>query len=322
MAVPASTAAAMAAADAMSQPGVREPAWCAAAGCAVGVGLLRCLCARSRWNAELGERRQLQQIEQALRADDPRFASPVHAADRRVRYKRRGTGAALGFLIGAGLLHAGVVINVILIAVAGFVVMLACSMWAVTSSRRTTGTTGARPRQGPALWQETARRQGPALWQAGGIWADGAAGGALAASPAGRPLTPGCPLPSVLAGGGADVPGKGLGARRRHRGWRGACRPVERAGSPCGPRAGRHPHPAAAAPALTSPGPGRRGCAADRCASGGAARRGLAARPWWEQSWAGARPGVRCGRSRPPAERGCSGRAGVASGAVLHPRVA
>jgi hypothetical protein len=26
------------------------------------VGLLRCLCARSRWNAELGERRQLEQI--------------------------------------------------------------------------------------------------------------------------------------------------------------------------------------------------------------------------------------------------------------------
>jgi hypothetical protein len=37
------------------------------------------------------------------------------------------------------------VINVILIAVAGFVVMLACSMWAVTSSRRMTGTTGRVP---------------------------------------------------------------------------------------------------------------------------------------------------------------------------------
>jgi hypothetical protein len=83
------------------------------------VGLLRCLCARSRWNAELGERRQLERIEQALRADDPRFASAVHAADPRVRYKRRGTEAALGFLIGVGLLLAGVVINVILIAVAG-----------------------------------------------------------------------------------------------------------------------------------------------------------------------------------------------------------
>jgi DUF3040 family protein len=55
------------------------------------------------------------------------FASAVHAADPRVRYKRRGIAAALGFLIGVGLL-AGVGINVILIAVAGFVVMLACSM--------------------------------------------------------------------------------------------------------------------------------------------------------------------------------------------------
>jgi hypothetical protein len=120
------------------------------------VGLLRCLCARSRWNAELGERRQLEQIEQALRADDPRFASAVHAADPRVRYKRRGTEAALGFLVGVGLL-------------------------------------------------QTARRQGPALWQAGGIWADGAAGGALAASPAGRPLTPGCPLPSSCRGHAAVI---------------------------------------------------------------------------------------------------------------------
>jgi len=102
-------------------------------------------------NAGLGERRQLEQIEQALRADDPRFASAVHAADPRVRYKRRGTEAALGFLIGVGLLLAGVVINVILIAVAGFVVMLACSMWAVTSSRRMTGTTGRAPPRTGAL---------------------------------------------------------------------------------------------------------------------------------------------------------------------------
>ncbi len=92
------------------------------------------------------ERRQLEQIEQALRADDPRFADAVAAADPRVHYKRRVTAAALGFVIGVGLLLAGVVINVILIAVAGFVVMLVCSLWAVTSYRRMTGiTTGRTP---------------------------------------------------------------------------------------------------------------------------------------------------------------------------------
>ena len=95
------------------------------------------------------EQRQLEQIEQALRADDPRFADAVRAADPRVHYKRRVIEAALGFFIGVGLLLAGVVIKVILISVAGFVVMLACSLWAVTSYRRMTGiTTGRIPAKG------------------------------------------------------------------------------------------------------------------------------------------------------------------------------
>jgi len=46
----------------------------------------------------------------------------VHATDPRVHYKRRVIEAALGFLIGVALLLAGVVINVTLIAVAGFMV--------------------------------------------------------------------------------------------------------------------------------------------------------------------------------------------------------
>jgi hypothetical protein len=92
------------------------------------------------------ERRQLEQIEAALRAGDPRFAGAVRAADPRVHYRRRVVAAAVGFLVGVGLLLAGVVVNVILIAVAGFVVMLACTLWAVTSYRRMTGcSTGRAP---------------------------------------------------------------------------------------------------------------------------------------------------------------------------------
>ena len=94
------------------------------------------------------ERRQLEQIEQALRASDPRFADAVQAADPRVHYRHQAIAAAVGFLVGVGLLLAGVVVNVILIAVAGFVVMLACSLWAVTSYRRMTAiTTGRAPAQ-------------------------------------------------------------------------------------------------------------------------------------------------------------------------------
>src|SRR5215468_8694303 len=92
------------------------------------------------------ERRQLEQIEAALRAGDPRFAGAVRAADPRVHYRRRVVAAAVGFLVGVGLLLAGVVVNVIVIAVAGFVVMLACTLWAVTSYRRMTGSaTGRAP---------------------------------------------------------------------------------------------------------------------------------------------------------------------------------
>ena len=97
------------------------------------------------------EQRQLEQIEQALYADYPRFANAVRASDPRVHYKRRVIQAAFGFLIGVGLLLAGVITVYILVGVAGFVVMLASSMWALTSYRHMSGiTTGRGTARGPA----------------------------------------------------------------------------------------------------------------------------------------------------------------------------
>src|SRR5580693_9347819 len=81
------------------------------------------------------EQRQLDQIERALYAEDPKFAQAVRAKDPRVHYKRRVVEAAIGFLLGVGLLLAGVISKLTLIGVAGFVVMLACSMWALSSWR-------------------------------------------------------------------------------------------------------------------------------------------------------------------------------------------
>jgi hypothetical protein len=97
------------------------------------------------------EQRQLEQIEQALYSDYPRFANAVRASDPRVHYKRRVVQAALGFLLGVGMLVAGVVTKYIWIGVAGFVVMLACSMWALTSYRHMTGVATGR---GPARPKE------------------------------------------------------------------------------------------------------------------------------------------------------------------------
>jgi hypothetical protein len=70
---------------------------------------------------------------------------------------------------GAGLLLAGVAVNVILIAVAGFVVVLACSLWAITSYRRMTGhSTGRAPAaaRGPGKNRRAAKGR-PAAKQAG-----------------------------------------------------------------------------------------------------------------------------------------------------------
>jgi Na+/proline symporter len=90
------------------------------------------------------EQRQLEQIEQALYTDYPRFASAVRASDPRVHYKRRVVEATFGFLLGIGMLLGGVVSNYIWIGVAGFVVMLACAMWALTSWRHMNGTAVGR----------------------------------------------------------------------------------------------------------------------------------------------------------------------------------
>jgi hypothetical protein len=90
------------------------------------------------------EQRQLEQIEQALYTDYPKLAQAVRAKDPRIHYKRRVIQAAIGFLIGVGLLLAGVVSKVIFVGVGGFVVMLACAMWALTSWRHMGGAVTGR----------------------------------------------------------------------------------------------------------------------------------------------------------------------------------
>ena len=113
------------------------------------------------------EQRQLEQIEQALYSDYPKLVQSVRSQDPRVHYKRRVVEAAIGFLIGVGLLLTGVSSQIILIGVGGFLVMLACAMWALTSWRHMGGIVSgkglsvARP-QGAGRPQGAARPQGHA----------------------------------------------------------------------------------------------------------------------------------------------------------------
>jgi len=67
------------------------------------------------------EQRQLEQIEQALYSDYPKLAQSVRAQDPRVHYKRRVVEAAIGFLV-----------------------MLVCGMWALTSWRHMGGIVSGR----------------------------------------------------------------------------------------------------------------------------------------------------------------------------------
>ena len=107
------------------------------------------------------EQRQLEQIEQALYADYPKLAQAVRAKDPKIHYKRRVVQAAIGFLLGVGLLLAGVVSKVIFIGVGGFVVMLACAMWALTSWRHMGGAATGRAATGGTATGRAATGRAP-----------------------------------------------------------------------------------------------------------------------------------------------------------------
>ena len=86
------------------------------------------------------EQRQLEQIEQALYREDRRLGRLVRSSDPRVHYKRRVVQAASGFAVAAGMVAAGVVLpSMIWLAVAGFVLMLLCGIWALNSWRHMAG---------------------------------------------------------------------------------------------------------------------------------------------------------------------------------------
>ncbi|POX36374.1 hypothetical protein C3486_33965 [Streptomyces sp. Ru73] len=97
------------------------------------------------------EQRMLEQMERALYAEDPKFATALEGSGLRTYTRRRVYQAVAGFLVGIALLMAGMVAQQIWISVVGFLVMLGCAVLAVTSWRKApkpgeqrTGTAAAR----------------------------------------------------------------------------------------------------------------------------------------------------------------------------------
>lgn len=97
------------------------------------------------------EQRMLDEIESALYAEDPKFASSVRGgALRTPTTRRRLQGAAL-FMVGLGMLVSGVPFyaNVshgfLVLSVIGFVIMFAGAVFAITGPQLITGHGQSRP---------------------------------------------------------------------------------------------------------------------------------------------------------------------------------
>ncbi|GAA0324023.1 spore wall synthesis complex protein [Actinoallomurus spadix] len=97
------------------------------------------------------EQRMLDQIERALYAEDPKFASAVRSTDPQVHYRRRIWKAAIGSALGLFVVLAGVIVNTmpisVVISVAGFLLMVTCCAWGLTSWKRMNGVADTAPRR-------------------------------------------------------------------------------------------------------------------------------------------------------------------------------
>jgi hypothetical protein len=106
------------------------------------------------------EQRMLDQIESALYAEDPKFASSVRGGGLRAPTARRRLQGVASFVIGLGMLVSGVAFkatmigNFPILSVFGFVVMFGGVVFAITGPRMS----GRVDRSGPAPGASRQRR--------------------------------------------------------------------------------------------------------------------------------------------------------------------
>jgi hypothetical protein len=93
------------------------------------------------------ELRLLEQMERALVAEDPKFASTLRGTRMRQHARRQMIGGILVFLVGVTLLMSGTVFQIIPLGILGFVVMLASAYFTLNSWR---GQRGAAFQADPA----------------------------------------------------------------------------------------------------------------------------------------------------------------------------
>ena len=98
------------------------------------------------------EQKLLDEIEQALYAEDPKFAASVRSARTRSRTRRSAALCVLGVLAGLALVLVGLVANIVVLSVVGFVAVVAACGFAVqvVRGRNTSSATSTTPSATPA----------------------------------------------------------------------------------------------------------------------------------------------------------------------------
>lgn len=107
------------------------------------------------------EQRLLEQMEQALVAEDPKFASALRGSALVARSRRHAILAVLGFLVGVAALMIGAISALTVVAVVGFVLMLTSAYVFVTAWRRVQqgGEEASSPQQSAAGGEKPASRR-------------------------------------------------------------------------------------------------------------------------------------------------------------------
>jgi hypothetical protein len=85
------------------------------------------------------EQRLLEQIERALYAEDPKFASTVSSTNLRTHARRQVRRAVVGFVLGLLALLVGVVIQSVPLAVAAFLLMFGAGVYGMSQVKRLLG---------------------------------------------------------------------------------------------------------------------------------------------------------------------------------------
>lgn len=95
------------------------------------------------------EQRLLEQMERALYAEDPKFATSMRNPNHLAGDTKKIALGAVAFLAGMGLLISGVATKLVPVGVLGFLAMLA-GIWLVVTSMRPTGAANAAQAGGTA----------------------------------------------------------------------------------------------------------------------------------------------------------------------------